>query len=40
LAQEKAMTCARDVLNTKRRELPIVRIDKDYVFEGHVSPGP
>jgi predicted dithiol-disulfide oxidoreductase (DUF899 family) len=28
------MTRARDELNTKRRELPMVRIDKDYVFEG------
>jgi predicted dithiol-disulfide oxidoreductase (DUF899 family) len=28
------MTRARDALNTKRRELPMVRIDKDYWFEG------
>jgi predicted dithiol-disulfide oxidoreductase (DUF899 family) len=34
LADEKAMTRARDALNTKRRELPMVRIDKDYWFEG------
>jgi predicted dithiol-disulfide oxidoreductase (DUF899 family) len=34
LEQEKAMTRARDALNTKRRELPMVRIDKPYVFEG------
>lgn len=34
LAEEKAMTRARDALNTKRRELPMVRIDKHYVFEG------
>lgn len=34
LAEEKAMTRARDALNTKRRELPMVRIEKDYVFEG------
>jgi len=34
LAEEKALTRARDVLNTKRRELPMVRIDKEYVFEG------
>ena len=34
LAEEKAMTRARDALNTKRRELPMVRIDTDYVFEG------
>ena len=28
------MTRARDALNTKRRELPMVEIDKDYVFDG------
>ena len=28
------MTRARDALSTKRRELPMVRIDKDYVLEG------
>jgi len=34
LAKEKELTRARDALNTKRRELPMVRIEKDYVFEG------
>jgi predicted dithiol-disulfide oxidoreductase (DUF899 family) len=34
LAEEKAMTRARDALNTKRRELPMVEIDKHYVFDG------
>lgn len=34
LAEEKAMTRARDALNTKRRELPMVEIDKEYTFEG------
>lgn len=34
LVEEKALTRARDVLNRKRRELPMVRIEKDYVFEG------
>jgi len=34
LADEKAMTRARDALSTKRRELPMVRIEKDYRFEG------
>ncbi len=34
LEQEKAMTRARDALSTRRRQLPMVRIDKDYVFEG------
>src|SRR5689334_5724572 len=34
LDEEKALTRARDALNTKRRELPMVEIDKEYVFEG------
>ncbi len=34
LAQEKELTRARDALNTKRRELPMVEIDKDYRFTG------
>jgi predicted dithiol-disulfide oxidoreductase (DUF899 family) len=34
LVKEKALTRARDALNTKRRELPMVRIDKDYTFTG------
>jgi predicted dithiol-disulfide oxidoreductase (DUF899 family) len=34
LAEEKAMTRARDALCAKRRLLPMVRIEKDYVFEG------
>ncbi|MGZ4737075.1 MAG: DUF899 domain-containing protein [Acidimicrobiia bacterium] len=34
LAEEKAMTRARDALVTKRRELPMVEITKQYVFEG------
>ena len=34
LAKEKAFTRERDVLNTERRQLPMVRIEKDYVFEG------
>jgi predicted dithiol-disulfide oxidoreductase (DUF899 family) len=34
LAKEKEMTRARDALNAERRRLPMVRIDKDYVFEG------
>lgn len=34
LAQEKAMTRARDALSTRRRELPMVKIEKAYVFEG------
>ena len=34
LADEKAMTRARDELSVKRRMLPMVRIEKDYVFRG------
>jgi predicted dithiol-disulfide oxidoreductase (DUF899 family) len=34
LAEEKAMTRARDALNTKRRLLPMTRVEKDYVFQG------
>src|SRR3954463_13009039 len=34
LAEEKAMTRARDALSTKRRELPMVPVEKDYKFEG------
>jgi predicted dithiol-disulfide oxidoreductase (DUF899 family) len=33
LIEEKAMTRARDALSVKRRELPMVRIDKSYVFD-------
>jgi predicted dithiol-disulfide oxidoreductase (DUF899 family) len=34
LTKEKQFTRKRDALNVERRELPMVRIDKDYVFEG------
>jgi predicted dithiol-disulfide oxidoreductase (DUF899 family) len=34
LVSEKEATRARDALNTERRRLPMVEIDKDYVFEG------
>ena len=34
LVREKELTRLRDALNTSRRQLPMVRIDKDYVFEG------
>jgi len=34
LVEEKAMTRARDALNTRRRNLPMVRVDKQYAFEG------
>ena len=34
LAEEKGMTRARDALNVKRRELPMVKVDKPYEFTG------
>lgn len=34
LAKEKEATRARDALNADRRRLPMVKIEKDYVFEG------
>ena len=34
LAKEKELTRQRDALNAERRDLPMVEIDKDYVFEG------
>jgi predicted dithiol-disulfide oxidoreductase (DUF899 family) len=34
LAHEKELTRLRDAISRQRRELPWVRIDKDYVFEG------
>ena len=34
LAKEKQATRARDALAAERRRQPMVRIDKDYVFEG------
>ncbi len=34
LAKEKAVTRARDAVAAERRRLPMVRIDKDYVFDG------
>ena len=34
LAQEKEATRARDALAAERRRLPMVRIEKEYVFDG------
>jgi predicted dithiol-disulfide oxidoreductase (DUF899 family) len=34
LIEEKDLTRRRDALNAERRRLPMVRVDKDYVFEG------
>jgi predicted dithiol-disulfide oxidoreductase (DUF899 family) len=38
LAKEKDMTRQRDALNAERRLLPMVEIDKAYVFEGPDGP--
>jgi predicted dithiol-disulfide oxidoreductase (DUF899 family) len=34
LAREKQLTRERDALNAERRRLPMIEIDKEYVFEG------
>src|SRR5262245_61452094 len=34
LEEEKRLTRERDALNEQRRQLPMVRIEKDYIFEG------
>lgn len=34
LAEEKAVTRARDAVAAKRRRLPMVKLEKDYVFTG------
>ena len=34
LEKEKRMTRDRDALNAERRNLPMVEIAKDYVFDG------
>ncbi len=34
LAEEKAFTQRRDTLNTSRRQLPMVKLDKAYTFTG------
>jgi predicted dithiol-disulfide oxidoreductase (DUF899 family) len=38
LAREKEMTRKRDALNTARRDLPMVKIEKEYVLEGPEGP--
>lgn len=38
LAKEKAFTKHRDEINRLRRELPWVRVEQDYVFEGPDGP--
>ncbi|MFC3284555.1 DUF899 domain-containing protein [Litchfieldella rifensis] len=34
LAKEKTLTRQMDALNAERRRLPMVKLDKDYVFDG------
>jgi predicted dithiol-disulfide oxidoreductase (DUF899 family) len=34
LKEEKEVTLRQEALNARRRELPMVKLDKDYVFEG------
>ncbi|GAB4414042.1 MAG: DUF899 domain-containing protein [Anaerolineae bacterium] len=34
LAKEKEFTRARDALNAERRRLPMVKIEKEYIFDG------
>jgi predicted dithiol-disulfide oxidoreductase (DUF899 family) len=38
LAKEKEWTRLRDRLSAERRQLPWVRIEKDYVFDGPLGP--
>jgi predicted dithiol-disulfide oxidoreductase (DUF899 family) len=38
LAEEKELTRRRDALNSERRRLPMVRIEKNYVFDGLQGP--
>src|SRR5438045_6422066 len=38
LAKEKDLTRRRDALNIERRNLPMVEIEKDYVFDGPNGP--
>lgn len=38
LEKEKAFTRQRDELNAERRNLPMVPVEKDYVFDGPTGP--
>jgi predicted dithiol-disulfide oxidoreductase (DUF899 family) len=38
LAEEKKQTRRRDALNAERRRLPMVRIEKDYLFDSPQGP--
>ena len=36
--KEKELTRARDAINSQRRELPMVKIDKPYELQGEEGP--
>jgi predicted dithiol-disulfide oxidoreductase (DUF899 family) len=38
LAQEKDLTRSHDALNASRRRLPMVKVDREYVFECPAGP--
>ena len=38
LAQEKELTHHHDALNASRRRLPMVKVEREYVFEGPAGP--
>jgi predicted dithiol-disulfide oxidoreductase (DUF899 family) len=38
LEQEKDLTRRRDALNAERRRLPMVRVEKEYTFDGPDGP--
>jgi predicted dithiol-disulfide oxidoreductase (DUF899 family) len=38
LAKEKAFTRERDALSAARRQMPMVEVEKEYVFEGTAGP--
>lgn len=38
LAEEKELTRRRDAVNAARRKLPMVRVEKEYVFDGPAGP--
>src|ERR1700733_5718975 len=38
LTAGEEMTKSRDALNTARRDLPMVEVEKDYVFDGPKGP--
>ena len=37
LAEEKEATRRRDALNAKRRQLPVVRLEKEYLLDGRTA---